>query len=188
MSSDATGVGLISADPITTHEQLEAAYQQAIRGRHIDEIAPILALRNKALECFFPSETARTEWEGYPGIAHDLESLRIAAARISDAYHTDPGTSDLDNEQPIHISTTLGDWRALNFALLALRSPRRSPPSATATIAPPSDGEIAAYRDLFRQELDKNMHNSSGSPSTDAHRVALHQFVKMRNQNGASRG
>jgi hypothetical protein len=42
------GVGIITADPITTQEQLEAVYQQAIRGRHISEIAPVLALRNLA--------------------------------------------------------------------------------------------------------------------------------------------
>lgn len=45
---------------------------------------------------------------------------------------------------------------------------------------PPTDAEVAAYRDLFRVELDKNMNNSSGSPSTDAHRVALSRFVASR--------
>lgn len=42
--------GIITAAPITTHEQLEAAYQAAIRGRHISEIPAILALRNLGLE------------------------------------------------------------------------------------------------------------------------------------------
>lgn len=50
------------------------------------------------------------------------------------------------------------------------------------TFAHPTHDEIGAYRDLFRRELDKNMHNSSGSPSTDAHHVALHAFVEARNK------
>jgi hypothetical protein len=52
---------------------------------------------------------------------------------------------------------------------------------SAATIAPPTKDEIDAYRNLFRTELDKNMNNSSGSPSTDAHTVALHAFVAARN-------
>lgn len=55
--------------------------------------------------------------EGYPGIAHDLESLRAAARIIRDAFTYDPGHSDLDDEQPIHISTTLGAWRGLHRAI-----------------------------------------------------------------------
>lgn len=47
-----SSIGMITAEPITTHEQLEAVYQQAIRGRHISEIALVLALRNKALDAF----------------------------------------------------------------------------------------------------------------------------------------
>lgn len=43
-------IGVITADTINTLSELENAYQRAIRGRHISEIAPILALRNKALE------------------------------------------------------------------------------------------------------------------------------------------
>jgi hypothetical protein len=53
--------------------------------------------------------------------------------------------------------------------------------SETARLSPPTEEEIAAYRNLFRAELDKNMSNSSASPSTDAHRVALHKFVEGRN-------
>jgi hypothetical protein len=30
---------------------------------------------------------------------------------IVKGYHTDPGNSDLDNEQPIFVSMTLGDYR-----------------------------------------------------------------------------
>jgi hypothetical protein len=56
----------------------------------------------------------------------DMDKLkRIAeliplAARIRDGFTYDPGHSDLDNEQPIHIRVTLGDWRALNFLLASL--------------------------------------------------------------------
>lgn len=61
-AQSAGGVGIISADPITTHEQLEAVYQQAVRGRHISEIAPVLALRNKALDALStPSSAGTTE-------------------------------------------------------------------------------------------------------------------------------
>lgn len=57
-----------------------------------------------------------------------------------------------------------------------------SAPSATLT--PPTEDEIAAYRDLFRAELDKNMAVTSrcASPSTDAHAVALRRFVENRNR------
>lgn len=58
----------------------------------------------------------------------------------------------------------------------------RTPLSEKVAFAAPTHEEIAAYRDLFRSELDKNMHNSSGSPSTDAHTVALHAFVEARNR------
>lgn len=67
-----------------------------------------------------PSE--RAEPDGYPGIAHDLETLRTAATTIRNAYPTDPGTWDLDDEQPIYISTTLGAFRALDRALHAAPS------------------------------------------------------------------
>jgi hypothetical protein len=34
---------------------------------------------------------------------------------------SDPGTSDLDNEQPVSISMTLGDWRKLRSAVAVAR-------------------------------------------------------------------
>lgn len=46
------------------------------------------------------------------------DELKEMAAVIRDAFKYDPGHSDLDNEQPIHISVTLGDWRRLNYALM----------------------------------------------------------------------
>lgn len=44
-------------------------------------------------------------------------SLYHAAKKIRDAFTYDPGHSDLDNEQPIFIRTTLGDWRRLHYEL-----------------------------------------------------------------------
>lgn len=42
----------------------------------------------------------------------------LAAAKVfRDAFHYNPGHSDLDNEQPITITVTLGDWRKLDWAL-----------------------------------------------------------------------
>jgi hypothetical protein len=43
--------------------------------------------------------------------------LYDAAKVFRDAFHYDPGHSDLDDEQPIHITVTLGDWRRLNYLL-----------------------------------------------------------------------
>jgi hypothetical protein len=63
----------------------------------------------------------------------------------------------------------------------ALEEIKRLTASEIQRLSPPTEEEIAAYRNLFRAELDKNMHNSSASPSTDAHRVALHKFVEGRN-------
>jgi hypothetical protein len=104
-----------------------------------------------------------------------MSQLRTIAQRFLDAFHEDPGHSDLDREQPIHITVTLGDLRDLRWALSSVSE------TVTREIAPPTEGEIAVYRNVFREELDKNMKNSSGSPSTDAHRVALHNFVRTRN-------
>ena len=43
-----------------------------------------------------------------------------AAQPFRDAFDYDPGHSDLDDEQPITITVTLGDWRRLDFALAIL--------------------------------------------------------------------
>ena len=40
-----------------------------------------------------------------------------AATKFRDAFKYDPGHSDLDNEQPITITVTLGDWRRLDWNL-----------------------------------------------------------------------
>lgn len=44
-------------------------------------------------------------------------NIADAARRFRDAFTYDPGHSDLDDEQPISISVTLGDWRKLDLAL-----------------------------------------------------------------------
>lgn len=61
-----------------------------------------------------------------------------------------------------------------------------SPQSATQRLAPPTDDEIAAYRNLFRAELDKRMDTKhpSASPSTESHAIALRAFVEKRNAVG----
>lgn len=54
-------------------------------------------------------------------------TLKQAAEKIRDAFTYDPGHSDLDNEQPITIHVTLGDWRKLNMALASQGGPSRIP-------------------------------------------------------------
>jgi hypothetical protein len=49
-----------------------------------------------------------------------MSQLRTIAQRFLDAFHEDPGHSDLDREQPIHITVTLGDLRDLRWALSAV--------------------------------------------------------------------
>lgn len=46
-----------------------------------------------------------------------IAELEKAAKPFLDGFTYNPGHSDLDNEQPIHVSVTLGDWRKLNMAL-----------------------------------------------------------------------
>ena len=46
-----------------------------------------------------------------------LRELRRAATPFRDAFDYNPGHSDLDREQPITITVTLGDWRRLDWAL-----------------------------------------------------------------------
>lgn len=56
--------------------------------------------------------------------------------------------------------------------------------SAIEQLSPPTADEIGAYRDLFRRELDKRMdtNHPSGSPSTEAHGIALRNFIDTRNK------
>src|SRR3990167_5770697 len=46
-----------------------------------------------------------------------MTTLHAAAKVFRDAFKYDPGHSDLDNEQPITVFVTLGDWRRLDYAL-----------------------------------------------------------------------
>lgn len=46
------------------------------------------------------------------------KELMALLGKFVDGFKPDPGTSDLDNEQPIHVRVTLGDWRRAR-ALLA---------------------------------------------------------------------
>ena len=46
-----------------------------------------------------------------------LDNLTDAAAKFRDSFDYDPGQYDLDDEQPITIFVTLGDWRRLNMLL-----------------------------------------------------------------------
>ena len=52
-----------------------------------------------------------------------VSKLADIARKFRDGFTYDPGHSDLDNEQPIHVHVTLGDWRLLNFVLNQLDSP-----------------------------------------------------------------
>ena len=50
--------------------------------------------------------------------------LRVAT-ELRDAFHYDQGHSDLYGEQPIHISTTLGTWRRLDYALNVINAEKK---------------------------------------------------------------
>lgn len=41
---------------------------------------------------------------------------------------------------------------------------------------------VLSEAEALKRSIDKNMNNSSASPSTDAHTVALHAFVAARNK------
>lgn len=103
----------------------------------------------------------------------------------------------MDNQtKPIAevIDETTADFDSMRvrFIKLALDAPNvpagtplyTAPLSAgTPALAPPTDKEISAYRDLFRRELDKRMdlNYRSSSPSTESHEIALRRFVESRN-------
>ena len=52
--------------------------------------------------------------------AEILDALATAAAHVRDGFEPDPGTYDLDDVQPIHLSVALGEWRRLDWALRRL--------------------------------------------------------------------
>lgn len=49
--------------------------------------------------------------------------LADALAPLVHAFSDHPGISDLDDEQPIHIPVTLGQWRKAHMALLKASKP-----------------------------------------------------------------
>lgn len=50
-----------------------------------------------------------------------LQDLLKAAKPFVAALDYNPGHSDLDNEQPITLTVTLGDWRKLQSAVSSVR-------------------------------------------------------------------
>ncbi len=60
---------------------------------------------------------------------HRLRHLAAVAKVFRDGFTYDPGHSDLDNEQPIHVRVTLGDWRKLDYLLNA--APQGESPSVS---------------------------------------------------------
>ncbi len=51
------------------------------------------------------------------------ESVISVLKAVADGMDYDPGHSDLDNEQPINVSMTLGDYRKAKRLLYELRRP-----------------------------------------------------------------
>lgn len=46
-----------------------------------------------------------------------LKDLRPLVKAVVDGFTPDPGTSDLDNEQPIHVTIPLGQYRRARMFL-----------------------------------------------------------------------
>lgn len=46
------------------------------------------------------------------------ELLRMLSIAVRDGFKADPGTSDLDDEQPIVVRMKLGDWRRAHWITL----------------------------------------------------------------------
>ena len=67
------------------------------------------------------------EWCLRAAAAPKGDEIAKAAQPFRDAFDYDPGHSDLDDEQPINITVTLGDWRRLDFALAILDAEPRDP-------------------------------------------------------------
>ncbi len=74
-----------------------------------------VAKRRKETQARWDEESKR--WQA----AHRKEKAEREAASflkiIVDGYAYDPGDSDLDNEQTIHVSMTLGDYRRASHLL-----------------------------------------------------------------------
>ena len=55
-------------------------------------------------------------------VKHERDRLLEELNNLSKGFTPDPGTSDLDDEQPIYISTTLGDYRRIVRLLYEVQS------------------------------------------------------------------
>jgi hypothetical protein len=78
-------------------------------------------------------------------------NLFTAARKICESFTYDPGHSDLDNEQPIAIHCTLGDWRRLNSALM-LAGQRADQPEDRLT----TKAVLNAMQDHYWDSLEPN--------------------------------
>jgi len=58
---------------------------------------------------------------------HEKETadLRRVLRPFIEGFNYDPGHGDLDNEQPIHITVMLGDWRAARSVLASMELVRK---------------------------------------------------------------
>ena len=58
---------------------------------------------------------------------------------VVDGFTYDPGHSDLDDEQPINVRMTLGDWRTAQTLAIQSASPEATTPAPVVVPDPPID-------------------------------------------------
>jgi hypothetical protein len=104
-----------------------------------------------------------------------MSNLFNAARKICESFIYDPGHSDLDDEQPIHIHCTLGDWRRLNSALM-LAGQR----------AEPEDKDIKAMFDGFCTDVEQCPLTYADCYATIKHLQAC--IAKLREQSTPQHG
>lgn len=93
------------------------------------------------------------------------EGIVKAAAKFRDAFKYDPGHSDLDNEQPIHITVTLGDWRKLDMTLTAQGGPASEAEAACAEMVKWCDKNDWGSVPKKLEERMRNACRATGEPS-----------------------
>jgi len=110
-----------------------------------------------------------------------VELERLAASETVPRIHPTPEMMEAGIQTVLRTEGEKADERARRIYRAMVNA--APPTEKVAPIAPPTREEIAAYRDLFRAELDKRMdtNHPSASPSTEAHSIALHNFVEKRN-------
>ena len=89
---------VLTAPPITTSDELEAAYQAACVGRTLEQIRPVLALRNLALDALLQSPPAQ-ELPVAAASAAPLPEEVLAAIDAVDAAWHQPGWGRSDVER-----------------------------------------------------------------------------------------